>query len=127
MVGKLQTLRNGREMADLVEIDDENFMSEIMDAKLPVLVDCWATWCGPCKMLTPELEVLAEEQADRLKVVKLDVDANPGLSQLLGVSMMPTMVLFVDGVVEASVVGYRPKDYILGQLEPFLKSSSGKS
>jgi thioredoxin len=108
-------------MADLVDIDDDNFMAEIMDSKLPVLVDCWATWCGPCKMLAPELEALAEEQADRLKVVKMDVDANPGLSQLLGVSMMPTMVLFVDGVVETSVVGYRPKDDILQRLEPFLK------
>lgn len=108
-------------MADLVDIDDENFMAEIMDSKLPVLVDCWATWCGPCKMLAPELEALAEEQADRLKVVKMDVDANPGLSQLLGVSMMPTMVLFVDGVAETSVVGYRPKDDILERLEPFLK------
>jgi thioredoxin len=108
-------------MADLVDIDDDNFMAEIMDSKLPVLVDCWATWCGPCKMLAPELEALAEEQADRLKVVKMDVDANPGLSQLLGVSMMPTMVLFVDGVVETSVVGYRPKDDILERLEPFLK------
>jgi thioredoxin len=108
-------------MADLVDIDDDNFMAEIMDSKLPVLVDCWASWCGPCKMLAPELEALAEEQADRLKVVKMDVDANPGLSQLLGVSMMPTMVLFVDGVVETSVVGYRPKDDILERLEPFLK------
>jgi thioredoxin 1 len=114
-------------MADLVDIDDDNFMAEIMDAKLPVLVDCWATWCGPCKMLAPELDALAEEQADRLKVVKLDVDANPGLSQLLGVSMMPTMVLFVDGVVETSVVGFRPKEYILEQLEPFLKRPSGKA
>ncbi|CAN5820708.1 thioredoxin [soil metagenome] len=108
-------------MADLVDITDDNFMAEIMDSKLPVLVDCWATWCGPCKLLTPELEVLAEEQAGRVKIVKLDVDANPGLSQLLGVSMMPTMVLFVDGIVETSVVGYRPKDYILEQIMPYLK------
>lgn len=109
-------------MTDLVEIDDDNFVAEIMDSKLPVLVDCWATWCGPCKMLTPELEALAAEQAGRLKVVKLDVDENPGLSQLLGVSMMPTMVLFVDGLVEMSVVGYRPKEYILEQISPHLKS-----
>ncbi|HEX2149362.1 MAG TPA: thioredoxin domain-containing protein, partial [Actinomycetota bacterium] len=109
-------------MADLVDITDDNFMAEIMDSKLPVLVDCWATWCGPCKLLTPELELLAAEQEGRLKVVKLDVDENPGLSQLLGVSVMPTMVLFVDGIVETSVVGYRPRDYILEQLKPYLKT-----
>lgn len=109
-------------MTDLVEIDDDNFVAEIMDSKLPVLVDCWATWCGPCKMLTPELEALAAEQAGRLKVVKLDVDENPGLSQLLGVAMMPTMVLFVDGLVEMSMVGYRPKEDILEQIGPYLKS-----
>ncbi len=109
-------------MVDLVDIHDDNFMAEIMDSKLPVLVDCWAVWCGPCKMLAPELQALAEEQAGRLRVVKLDVDANPGLSQLFGVSILPTMVLFVDGLVETSVVGYRPKDYILEQIGPFLKT-----
>jgi thioredoxin 1 len=121
-VQRPKPLKSGGEMADLVDITDDNFMTEIMDSKLPVLVDCWATWCGPCKLLSPELEALAVEQADRLKVVKMDVDENPGLSELLGVSMMPTMVLFVDGVAEASVVGYRPKEYILEQISPFLKT-----
>lgn len=111
-------------MADLVDISDDNFIAEIMDSKVPVLVDCWAAWCGPCRMLAPEVEALAEEQGGRLKVVKLDVDANPSLSHLFGVSMLPTMVLFVDGVVETSVVGYRPRDYILEQIGPFLKDSS---
>jgi thioredoxin 1 len=114
-------------MGDLVDIDDENFMAEVMDAKLPVLVDCWAAWCGPCRMLSPELEALAQEQEGRLKVVKLDVDANPSLSHLFGVSLLPTMVLFVDGVVETSVVGYRPRDYILEQIGPYLKTPSDKA
>jgi thioredoxin len=111
-------------VGNLVDIDDENFMAEVMDSKLPVLVDCWAAWCGPCRMLSPELEALAQEQDGRLKVVKLDVDANPSLSHLFGVSLLPTMVLFVDGVVETSVVGYRPRDYILEQIGPYLKTSS---
>lgn len=111
-------------MADLVDIDDKNFMTEVMDSKVPVLVDCWAAWCGPCKMLTPELEALAGEQEGRLKIVKLDVDANPGLSQLFGVSLLPTMVLFVEGLVELSIPGFRPRDYVLQQLEPYLKSAS---
>lgn len=71
-------------------------------------------------MLAPELESLAEEQADRLKVVKLNVDDHPGLSQLLAVSLLPTMVLFVDGVATASVKGFRPKDEILSALDPHL-------
>ncbi|HEX2179023.1 MAG TPA: thioredoxin [Actinomycetota bacterium] len=119
-------LQDGDNVGNLVDIDDENFMTEVMDSKLPVLVDCWAAWCGPCRMLSPELEALAEEQDGRLKVVKLDVDANPSLSHLFGVSLLPTMVLFVDGVVETSVVGYRPRDYILEQIGPYLKTSSGQ-
>ncbi len=107
-------------MADMIDITSDNFRAEVMDSKLPVLVDCWATWCGPCKLLTPELEALAEEQAGRLRVVKLDVDQYPSLSQLLGVSLMPTMVLFADGVLGVSILGYRTKDYILEQIEPFL-------
>ena len=114
-------------MADLVDIDDDNFMTEVMDSKMPVLVDCWAAWCGPCRMLAPELDALAEEQQGRLKVVKLDTDAHPSLSRRLGVSMLPTMVLFVDGVLGASVVGYRQKDYILEQIEPFLTAPSNKT
>ena len=114
-------------MGNLVDIDDDNFMAEVMDSKLPVLVDCWAAWCGPCRMLSPELEALAEEQTGRLKVVKLDVDANPSLSHLFGVSLLPTMVLFVDGVVETSVVGYRPRDYILEQIGPYLGTPTDKA
>lgn len=113
-------------MVDLVDIDDDNFMAEVMDSRVPVLVDCWATWCGPCKMLAPELQALADEQAGRLKVVKLDVDANPGLSQLFGVSLLPTMLLFVDGLVELSIPGFRPRDYVLEQIQPFLKSPSSR-
>ncbi|HEX2052601.1 MAG TPA: thioredoxin [Actinomycetota bacterium] len=112
-------------MADVVEIDDDNFLPEVMDAKVPVLVDCWAAWCGPCRMLAPEIEALAREQDGRLKVAKLDVDANPGLAGLFGVTLLPTMVLFVDGVVQAAVVGYQPKDAILEQISPFLPKSAG--
>lgn len=105
----------------MVTIDDENFITEVIDAELPVLVDCWADWCGPCKMLAPELDALAEEQAGRLKVAKLNVDEHPGLAQLLAVSLLPTMVLFVEGVAQVSVPGFRHKDEILNAIEHHLK------
>ena len=114
-------------MGDLVNIDDDNFLSEVMDAKLPVLIDCWAAWCGPCRMLAPEIEALAEEQGDRLKVAKMDVDANPGLAQLFGVSLLPTMVLFVDGIVQTSVVGYQPRQRILQQIERYLQPAPDRA
>jgi thioredoxin 1 len=109
-------------MALISEITAEHFMAEVMDSKLPVLRDCWAVWCGPCKMLEPEIHALAEEQEGRLKVAKLDVDDQPGIAGLCGVTMMPTMVLFVDGVIQTSVVGYHDKSGILVEIEPYLKT-----
>lgn len=108
-------------MTGMIDITNDNFRAEVLDSDLPVLVDCWATWCGPCKLLAPELDALAEDQAGRLKVVKLDVDQYQSLSQMLGVSMMPTMVLFAGGALGVSILGFRTKDYILEQIEPFLK------
>lgn len=104
----------------MLAIDNDNFISEVIDSTLPVLVDCWATWCGPCQRLAPELEAVASENSGRLRVVQLDVDQNQGIAQLLGVSTLPTMVLFVDGVVEGSFVGFRTKDAIVAHFDPLL-------
>lgn len=114
-------------MSELTTIDNDNFIAEVIDSNRPVLVDCWATWCGPCQKLAPELEALAMENAERIKVVKLDVDQNQGVAQLLGVSILPTMVLFVDGVVEGSFVGFRTKDAILAHFEPHLPKKRPKA
>ena len=113
-------------MADLLAVDVDNFMTEVLDADRPVLLDCWAAWCGPCRALAPELEALAQEESERLKIAKLDCDSNPELAHLLGVSILPTMLLFVDGVVESSLRGYRTKDAIREHFAPHLKTAKAK-
>jgi thioredoxin 1 len=112
-------------VSDLLSIDGDNFIAEVIDADRPVLLDCWAGWCAPCRRLAPELEQLQREQPDRLKIAKLDCDEFPDLAHLLGVSILPTMLLFVDGVVESSLRGYRPKEAILDHFEPYLKTKKG--
>ena len=114
-------------MSELPAIDVDNFITEVLDAPKPVLVDCWASWCAPCRKLAPELEALAKEEPERLKIAKLDCDAHPDLAGLLGVSILPTMLLFKDGVVEASLRGYRTKEAILEHFEPYLKTKKGAS
>ncbi len=112
-------------MSELLAIDADNFIAEVIDADKPVLLDCWASWCAPCRRLAPELEALAQEEPDRLKIAKLDCDQFPDLAHLLGVTILPTMLLFVDGVVESSLRGYRPKEEIVQRIGPYLKTKKG--
>jgi thioredoxin len=107
-------------LAEITVVTENNFIEEVLDSKLPVLLDCWAEWCGPCRMLAPEIEALADEQAGRLKVAKLNTDENPGIAGLCGATILPTMVLFVDGVAEKSVIGFHPKDAIMAQIQSHL-------
>jgi thioredoxin 1 len=111
-------------MAVIAEVTGENFIEEVIDSELPLLLDCWAAWCGPCLRLAPEIEALAEEQEGRLKVAKLNVDEYPDLAQLCGITLLPTMVLFVDGVIQTSVVGYHDKSAILVAIEPHLTTKA---
>ena len=97
-------------MSEIV-ITSENFDEEVMQATTPVLVDFWATWCGPCRMLAPVIEELAEEYEGKLVVGKIDVDECPDLAAEFGVSSIPMVVLFKDGEAVETMVGYRPKDY----------------
>ena len=108
-------------MSDLVDVDGHNFIAEILDADRPVLLDCWAAWCGPCRRLSPILEELAAEESDRLKVAKLDCDEQLELAGLMGVTVLPTMLLFVDGVAESVLQGFRTKEAILEHFGPLLK------
>ena len=99
---------------------DATFATDVLASPLPVLVDFTASWCGPCRMIAPVLDQIATEEADRLKVVSLDVDANPETTRTYQVMGMPTLVLFVGGERVTQVVGARPRSAILRELEPHL-------
>ena len=100
-----------------VKITTENFEAEVLDSKIPVLLDFWATWCGPCRMLAPELEALAREYEGRVKVGKVNVDEEGELAMQFRVSNIPMLVLMKDGKVVGSMVGYRPKADIAAMLD----------
>lgn len=104
----------------LTTTSDEGFTSDVLGSAVPVLVDFTASWCGPCRMVTPVLEQIAVEQAGRLRVLSLDVDKNPLTAATHGVLGMPTMLLFKQGKVVAQIVGARPRTMILRTLEPHL-------
>ena len=95
-------------MAELI-LTNENFDTEVLNAEQPVLVDFWATWCGPCRMLAPVIEELAEEYAGRVKVGKVNVDEQSQLAIRYNVSVIPTVLLFKDGKVVETSVGVKPK------------------
>jgi thioredoxin 1 len=107
-------------MAHPVAISDASFEKEVVKADLPVLVDFWAEWCGPCKMIAPVLERMAEEYSGRLKIAKLDVDNNPDSPEEYGVMSIPTMILFKDGQPVERVVGYMPKERLLKKIRPHM-------
>jgi len=107
-------------MADLIQLSDSNFDQEVLDSDLPVLVDFWAVWCGPCKMIAPEIEKLADEKNDVLKVGKLNVDENRDTAIKFGISSIPTLLLFKDGKVAKKLVGAMSKDKILNEISSFI-------
>ena len=100
-----------------VIINKLNFENEVINADKPVLLDFWASWCGPCKMLSPVLSEIADEYADVLKVAKVNVDDEPELAMKFKVSSIPMLVLFKNGRIVSTSVGYRPKDEILNELK----------
>ena len=95
-----------------LEITDNNFKEILAEGK-PVVIDFWAPWCGPCKMLAPVIEEIAEEYGDKIKVGKVNVDEEAALSIKFGVMSIPTVILFENGEVKESAIGYRPKEELV--------------
>lgn len=104
-------------MATVIKADDQaSFKREVLESTVPVVVDFWAAWCGPCRMVAPEVEALAEEYGSAIKVVKVDVDANTSVAQRYGIQGIPTIGLFEDGKLTAQAVGARPRHAIEAEL-----------
>lgn len=104
---------------NIVHISDESFEEEVLRSEKPVLIDYWAEWCGPCKMIAPVLDEIATEYSERLKVVKLNIDDNPQTPPKYGIRGIPTLMVFKNGVVEATKVGAVSK----AQLAAFIEES----
>ncbi len=107
-------------MSKPIAITDDSFETDVLQADRPVLVDFWATWCGPCLMITPILEEIAAEYVDQMTIAKLDVDMNPATPGKFGVMGIPTLILFKDGQAVERITGYMPKDRLLAKLTPYL-------
>ena len=99
-------------MVDIKVATDTNFEDLVLKSERPVVVDFWAAWCGPCKMVAPELEKLAEKYDGAVDVVKVDVDANPGLSRMFNIMSIPTVAFFRPGAQPTGVVGFRPLEQL---------------
>ncbi len=103
-----------------MEVNDENFATEVLQADLPVLVDFWAPWCGPCRMVAPIVEEIAQEFSGKLKVVKLNTDDSPRTAINYNILSIPTLMLFKGGKPVEQIVGAQPKAAIMGKITPHL-------
>ncbi len=102
------------------EITDNDFQKEVIDSKQPVLIDFWAEWCGPCKMLSPVLDELATELGDTVKIAKVNVDDNRDLALQFGIKSIPMLLFFKDGEIKDKVVGLMPKDTLAQKLKALI-------
>jgi len=107
-------------MANAKAVTDQDWDAEVLKSDTPVLVDFWAEWCGPCRMVGPVVEEIAGEKAGALKVLKLNVDDNPDTARKYGVMSIPTLMVFDDGDEKKRIVGARGKSQLLNEVEPFL-------
>jgi len=107
-------------MSKLLEVNEQNFDAEVLQSDLPVLIDFGAVWCGPCKMLDPIVEELADQWSTRVKVVHIDVDSNQDLVMQYNVMGVPTLMLIKDGQPQERMSGYKPKNKIISLFEPHI-------
>ena len=109
-------------MGAVNDVTDQEFETEILKSEKPVLVDFWADWCVPCHMVSPVVEEIGIDKAENMRVAKLNVDDNPNTAQQYGVMSIPTLILFVGGQERARVVGAKPKEAILREIEQHLSA-----
>ena len=107
-------------MSNVLNVTDENFDEEIINSDIPAMVDFWAEWCGPCKMVGPVVEELAKEYDGRIKVASMDVDGNRQTPARFGIRNIPTLIFFKNGEVAQTVVGAYPKSHLDGELKKLL-------
>jgi thioredoxin 1 len=113
-------------MSDYVNnVSDSSFETDVLKSEQPVLVDFWAEWCAPCRMLAPTVDAVAEKYSGQARVVKLNVDENPSVSQKYGIKGIPTLILFKGGKEEERVVGATSKDAISRMIDKHVNASSG--
>ena len=105
---------------NIIHIEGENWQTEVMDSTVPVLVDFWAEWCGPCRAIAPILDQLAEEMSGQIKIAKVDVDNNQQLAGQFGIRSIPTLLIVKDGVVQEQMVGALNKDALKTKLDAHL-------
>jgi len=109
-------------MSTAANVTDSTFKHEVLESEVPVLVDFWAPWCGPCRMVAPVVDEIAKQYVDQLKVVKVNTDENPQIASQYGIRSIPTLMIFKDGVKVDMVVGAVPKSTLSNTVEKYLKA-----